>query len=66
MDEAVRMVSPVAQGGLGYSGVFLDDVGRYYEAASQDLGYDMADAAERVMAFVAAIVTAVREVLPNA
>lgn len=66
IDEAVRMVTPVAQGGLGYSGVFLDDVGRYYEAALQDPGYDMADAAQHMMAFVTAIVTAVRAVLPNA
>ncbi|SMX47633.1 hypothetical protein [Maliponia aquimaris] len=66
IDEAVHLVTPVAQGGLGYSGVFLDDVGRYYQAAANDPSYDTAQAAQDMVAFLGAITSAVRAVAPGA
>ncbi|MDJ0820527.1 MAG: endo alpha-1,4 polygalactosaminidase [Paracoccaceae bacterium] len=64
--EAVHLVTPVAQGGLGYDGVFLDDVGRYFDAAENDTSYDPQQAARDMIDFVNAIAAAVRAVSPDA
>ena len=64
--EAVQMVSSPSQGGLGMDGVFLDDVGRYYDAAANDPTYSFAQAAQDMIAFVNAIADAVHAVNPDA
>ncbi|MDJ0826632.1 MAG: endo alpha-1,4 polygalactosaminidase, partial [Rhodobacter sp.] len=66
INEAVFMVTPAAQGGLGYSGLFLDDVGRYFDAQANDPGYSAAQAARDMIAFVNAIAAAVRAVNADA
>ncbi|WP_303472847.1 MULTISPECIES: hypothetical protein [unclassified Marinovum] len=64
IDVAVLMVTAPAQGGLGADGVFLDDVGRYYDAAG--VSYTIEQAAQDMIALVNAIADAVRAVRPDA
>lgn len=63
--EAVHMVTPAASGGLGLTGVFLDDVGRYYQAAANDPAYSHAQAALDMMTLVSDITDAVETVSPD-
>ncbi len=63
--EAVHMVTSVDQGGLGYGGVFLDDVVRYLEAAEND-GMAAGGFATDMLRFVSEIMTEVRAVNPEA
>ena len=64
--EAVHMVTPVASGGLGYAGVFLDDVGRYFQASQNDSGYSVETAAQEMIALVNAVAEAVESAAPDA
>ena len=60
------MVTPVAQGGLGYDGLFLDDVGRFYDAQANDPAYGANQAADDMIAFVNEIANAIKAVNPDA
>lgn len=66
IEQAIHMVTPVAEGGLGYSGLFLDDVGRYFDAQDNDDSYDASRAADDMIAFVNEIGAAVRAITPDA
>lgn len=64
--QAEHLVRSVDDGGLGYNGLFLDDVGRFYEAGQHDSGtYDVNQAADDMIAFVNQISNAVEAINPD-
>lgn len=63
--RALVISQAVAQVQAGYGGVFLDDVGRYYEAGNSGGTYDPA-LADAMMQLVIDVATAVRAVNANA
>ncbi|WP_269434808.1 endo alpha-1,4 polygalactosaminidase [Cochlodiniinecator piscidefendens] len=65
IEQALEMVTPSDQGGFGYNGLFLDDVGRFYEAAANDPEYSFSQAADDMIAFVNEISAAVEAVNPD-
>ncbi len=68
--EAVDLVTPTAQGGAGYHGLFLDDFGRYYDAYVNEQARGgtttLATLAGQMIDFVNTLSTAVRAVNPDA
>lgn len=63
--RALVIAQAVAQVNAGYGGVFLDDVGRYFEAASSGGSFDKS-LADAMMQLVIDVAAAVRAINPNA
>ena len=67
VNQAVHLVTPIAQGGRGYDGIFLDDVAAYFRIGELKGGTAGAQAYANLMAqLVHEVVLAVRAVRPDA
>lgn len=64
--EASYLVTPQSQGGLGLDGIFLDDVGRFFDAQDNDDTYSSQQAAIDMIQLVNRVSSAVYAIKPDA